>query len=144
MAAKNIRVFIAEDSPHVVNALKTLILDIQGTELIGHASDAVTAAEQIRRTNPDVAILDIRLTSGSGLDLLRSIRRAALVDDSPGVPVTIIFTSHAEAQLRQVCLKLGADYVFSKAGDAERLANVLRSLVELRSSALAGGTGETL
>jgi DNA-binding NarL/FixJ family response regulator len=137
VAAKNVRLFIAEDSPHVLSALKTLILEIEGAELIGHASDAAIAAEQIRSANPDVAILDIQLSSGSGLDVLRSISR-----DESGAPVTIVFTSHVEAQLLRICRKLGADYVFNKAADIERLVSVLRALVELRSSASAGSTGE--
>lgn len=126
--------FIAEDSPHVLDALKTVISEIEGAELIGHASDAATAAEQIRRMHPDVAILDIRLASGTGLDVLRSIKRADRPDDCPGVPVAIIFTSQIEARIRRICLELGADYVFNKADDAERLANVIRSLVAVRSS----------
>lgn len=120
--------FIAEDSPHVLNALKILISEIEGAELIGHASDAATAAEQIRRMNPDVVILDIRLASGTGLDVLRSIKRAGPPDHCPGVPVTIVFTSQVEARIRQICLKLGADYVFSKADDTEHLGSLLRSL----------------
>jgi len=131
-------VFVAEDSPHVLNALKAMILEIEGAELIGHASDAATAAEQIRRTNPDVAILDMQLASGNALDVLRSIHRPY---ESSGAPVVIVFTSHVETQLRETCLKLGADYVFNKAKDAEALANVLRSLVALRSPT-PDGAGE--
>ena len=130
--------FVAEDSPHVLNALKDMILEIEGAELIGHASDAATAAEQITRTNPDFAILDMQLASGSGLDVLRSIRQT---DRISGTPVMIVFTSHGGARLRETCLKLGADYVFNKAKGAETLANVLRSLVALRSPT-PDGAGE--
>jgi two-component system, NarL family, response regulator DevR len=142
VSVKTVRVFIAEDSPHVLNALGNILLEIEGMELIGHASDAATAAAQIRRTRPDVAILDIRLASGSGVDVLRSIRHGAPEDESSAAPVTIVFTSHIEPRLRQVCLKLGADYIFNKADDAERLAGVLTSLVKLRSTAQARDEGE--
>ena len=120
---RNLRVFVAEDSAHVLRALKSLLLSITGVEVIGEATDAATALASIRQGEPDVAILDLRLSASSGLDILRGLQ-----SDSKQPPVRIVFTNQAESRWRSVCAKLGADHFFNKSADADRLADLVRAM----------------
>ncbi|MBG6055770.1 DNA-binding NarL/FixJ family response regulator [Salinibacterium sp. CAN_S4] len=69
-----IRVFLLDDHELVrrgINALLSAEVDI---EVVGEASTAAQAIGRIRATAPDVAVLDVRLPDGSGIDVCRDIR----------------------------------------------------------------------
>jgi two-component system, NarL family, response regulator DevR len=69
-----IRVFLVDDHELVrrgINALLSAEIDI---EVVGEASTAAQAIGRIRATTPDVAVLDVRLPDGSGIDVCRDIR----------------------------------------------------------------------
>jgi two-component system response regulator DevR len=118
-----LRIYIVEDSMFVLEALTALASIIDGASVIGVSGHASEAILHIAAIAPDVVILDIRLASGSGLEVLRAIRTA-----SETTPVVIIFTGYMPEVLRRLCFEQGADYAFSKATDFDKLADVLRAL----------------
>lgn len=122
--ARNLRIFIAEDSAHVLSALSSLLQSIEGVEIIGHASEAPAALDSIRSARPDVAILDLQMARGSGMDVLRGLQA-----DGVNQPVRIVFTNQTEPRWRTACTALGADYFFNKAADGARLADTVRSML---------------
>jgi CheY-like chemotaxis protein len=66
-------IMLAEDDPGMLYLLKTL-LKLEGlsvTELDPEEKDILSA---IRRANPDVLLLDVHLTQGNGMDVLREMR----------------------------------------------------------------------
>jgi DNA-binding NarL/FixJ family response regulator len=123
-AARNtMRVFIVEDSPVFARAIADLVVEIERIDVIGFATDAVRAKDDIQRLNPDVVILDIRISGGSGLDVLKSVRQRSRL-----TPVAIMFSGNTEPGYRRECLKQGADFVFDKSQDYDRLVEVLRAI----------------
>lgn len=63
----------------------------------------------------DLAIVDIFLARGSGLNLLRALQ-------AQGSPVErVVLTNHATPALRRQCLSLGASRVFDKSGEIDAL-----------------------
>jgi DNA-binding NarL/FixJ family response regulator len=68
-----IGVVVADDQPLVRLGLRVLIETEDDLELLGEAEDGRAALDLVRRTHPDVALLDIRMPLLDGLAALREI-----------------------------------------------------------------------
>ena len=68
-----IRVLIADDSAVVRDALAALIESEAALELAAAAGDAAEAVELAAREQPDVAVIDLRMPGGGGVDAARGI-----------------------------------------------------------------------
>lgn len=126
-----LKIFIAEDSTLVCQRLVDMFSEIErpeAIELIGQAEDAQGAIEVIRRLKPDVAILDICLTEGSGIQVLEAVK-------SNGIsPVVIMLTAFPYPQYRTKCLEAGADYFFDKLTEFDRVVEVVAELCETQTA----------
>ena len=71
-----IRVFLVDDHEIVRRGVAELINAEADLEVVGEASTSGQALGRIAATLPDVAVLDVRLPDGSGIDLCREIRSA--------------------------------------------------------------------
>lgn len=103
-----IKVFIVDDSPVVRERLITQLDELTGVEIVGQAENVAEAISAIGNLQPDVVILDIRMSDGSGIDALRNIKR-----DGAG-PIVIILTNYPFPGYRQRCLQAGADFFLDK------------------------------
>lgn len=70
------RVFLVDDHEIVRRGVAELIDSQDDLEVIGEAGTVAHALARIAATVPDVAVLDVRLPDGSGIDLCREIRSA--------------------------------------------------------------------
>ena len=68
------RILIVDDHPLVRAGLAQLIGDCPDLEVCAEAADMAEALRQIDSTNPDLAIIDLSLAGGSGLDLIEHIK----------------------------------------------------------------------
>jgi len=75
-----IRVFLVDDHEVVRRGIADMINAEPDLEVVGEASTARQAVARVAATVPDVAVLDVRLPDGSGIDVCRTIRSA-----NPGV-----------------------------------------------------------
>jgi two-component system response regulator DevR len=71
-----IRVFLVDDHELVRRGIAGLLSVEPDIEVVGEASTALQARSRILATSPDVALLDVRLPDGSGIDVCRDIRSA--------------------------------------------------------------------
>lgn len=69
-----IRVFLVDDHEVVRRGLASLIDIEEDLEVVGEAGNVNDALSRIPATRPDVAILDVRLPDGDGIELCREIR----------------------------------------------------------------------
>ncbi|MCS5716560.1 response regulator transcription factor [Herbiconiux sp. CPCC 205763] len=69
-----IRVFLVDDHEIVRRGIGDLLDAEQDVEIVGEAGTVGQATGRIAATLPDVALLDVRLPDGSGIDLCRDIR----------------------------------------------------------------------
>ncbi len=99
--------------------LAALLLTLPNVEIGGQAGTAPQAIAAIAERRPDVVILDISMPGGSGLDVLRAVKRTA-----PST-VVIVLTMHPYQQLGAGCAAAGADVYFEKNAEFGRLAAVL-------------------
>ncbi len=68
------RVFLLDDHEIVRGGLRDLIDAEEDMEVVGEASTAEEALNRVPPTRPDVAVLDVRLPDGSGVEVCREIR----------------------------------------------------------------------
>ncbi|SDR27540.1 response regulator [Thermostaphylospora chromogena] len=71
-----IRVFLLDDHEVVRRGVAALLEAEDDIEVVGEAGTAASALARIPALRPDVAVLDVRLPDGSGVDVCRDIRSA--------------------------------------------------------------------
>ena len=69
-----IRIFLADDHEVVRRGVRDLLTAEDDLEVVGEASNAAEAITRIPLERPDVAILDVRLPDGDGIEVCREIR----------------------------------------------------------------------
>jgi DNA-binding NarL/FixJ family response regulator len=116
------KVLIADDSEIVRERLAYLLGDVEGLQIVGQAEDAVEGRDLAAALKPDVAIIDVRMPRGSGVDVLRAIKR-----DNPDATV-IMLTNFVDPEARALCLAQGADYFFDKSIEFDQAVAVLREM----------------
>ncbi|WSU98037.1 response regulator transcription factor [Streptomyces sp. NBC_01023] len=71
-----ISVFLLDDHEVVRRGVHELLAMEDDIEIVGEAGTAADALARIPATRPDVAVLDVRLPDGSGVEVCREIRSA--------------------------------------------------------------------
>src|SRR3954470_19869377 len=74
MADVPIRVFLLDDHEVVRRGVRDLLEAESDIEVVGEAGTAEEAVGRIPATSPDVAVLDVRLPDGSGVEVCRDVR----------------------------------------------------------------------
>ena len=74
MDSVTVRIFLLDDHEVVRRGLRGLLEAEDDLEVTGEASTAEEALRRIPATRPDVAVLDVRLPDGSGVEVCREIR----------------------------------------------------------------------
>jgi len=69
-----VTVFLLDDHEVVRRGVRELLEDAGGIEVIGEASNAADAPGRVHALDPDVAVLDVRLADGDGVEVCRDIR----------------------------------------------------------------------
>lgn len=100
MATDPIRIVIAEDEPLIRLDLKES-LEEEGYEVVGEAGDGAEAVELVRRHEPDLAILDIKMPGVDGLAAARDIVGERLA-------AVIILTAFSQRELIEQARDAGA------------------------------------
>ena len=70
----SIRVFLLDDHELVREGIRSLLESDENIEVVGEAANADEALTRIPLAEPDVAILDVRLEAGSGIEVCREAR----------------------------------------------------------------------
>jgi DNA-binding NarL/FixJ family response regulator len=68
-----IRIFLVDDHEVVRRGISELLGAQADFEIVGEAGTAAQARTRIAATRPDVAVLDVRLPDGSGIDVCRTV-----------------------------------------------------------------------
>src|SRR5208283_5036495 len=96
---KRARILIVDDHPAVREALATRIGRQPDLEVCGEAANISEALHLIAETQPDVAVIDISLTTGSGIDLIKRIK-----DRSESVRM-LVWSMHSESLYAERALR---------------------------------------
>lgn len=120
----DLKVFVVEDSAIVRERLIEMIREVDGVEIVGEADSYGTAVEGIMASRPDVAILDISLADGSGIDVFAYVK--------PHLPqlMGIMLTNYTSPQHLRASAEAGAEYFLDKSVDFERITEILERMIE--------------
>jgi two-component system, NarL family, response regulator DesR len=117
------RVLIAEDQAMVRGALASLLSLEDDFEVVAQVSRGDEVLDAARTAQPDVALLDIEMPGGSGLDAASELRQAL-----PGCRILILTTFGRPGYLRRA-MEGGADGFLLKDAPASELAAAIRRAV---------------
>ena len=121
-----IRVVVVDDQALVRMGLHTLLDAEDDMELVGEAADGQEAVELIRRTVPDVVLMDIRMP---GLDGLEALRRIVAEPALAGVRVIMLTTFDLDEYVFEA-LRLGASGFLLKDAEPTELLRAIRVVAE--------------
>lgn len=116
-------VILIEDSPVLRQTLGARLDELAAVAVVGEAEDENSALELLQRRQPQLAILDLELKTGSGFGVLRAICRAP---ERFGRPRAVVFSSHGNAVVRARCHALGVERFFDKASQFNDLLAYVR------------------
>jgi len=117
--AKRSRVFIVDDSAEIRGRLGELLEHVARAIVVGEADSEQSAIDGILSARPDVVILDLHLSTGTGVEVLRSVRRQ---NHSIGF---IVLTNHPTPHYRRICLDLGASHFLDKNDDFMKVNEII-------------------
>lgn len=122
-----IRIVIADDSELVRVGLQTLLQGVAGITVCGVGSTAAEALDLCRRERPDVALLDIRMPDGTGIDVCRRLLSEA------GDTRVLFLTSSSEQDIVDEAIRSGAHGYLLKEINTQALLQAIRDVAAGRS-----------
>src|SRR4051794_32548372 len=115
-----IRVFLVDDHEIVRRGLSGLVGAQPDMEVVGEAATVRQSVGRIEATQPDVAVLDVRLPDGSGIDVCREVRSRL-----PSVACLILTSFDDDTAVTAAVLAGAAGYVLKDIGGS-RLVDAIR------------------
>lgn len=122
-ARKRARVLIVDDHPAVREALSLRISRQPDLEVCGEAVDVKEALHIVASARPDVAVVDLSLKNGSGLDLIKRMSDR----DSP-VRI-LVWSMHSEALYARRALRAGALGYITKDQATDKIIEAIRRVI---------------
>ena len=117
------RVLIVDDHPAVREALAIRIGRQRDLEVCGEAADMSEALRLIADARPDVAVVDISLKDGDGIDLIKRIRDR---DDRVRI---LVWSMHSEALYAERALRAGALGYVNKEQATDTIVEAIRRVL---------------
>jgi DNA-binding NarL/FixJ family response regulator len=124
--ANHKQVFLVDDHPLVREWLTNLINKRPDLQVCGEAASAPEARQRIGDLQPDIAIVDITLASGSGLELIKDLQA-----QHPAVAV-LVLTMHDETVYALRALRAGARGYIMKCEATTKIIQAIRTVLEGR------------
>jgi len=113
MGVRCMRILLADNQPKVRFALRVLLEQRPGLEVVGETVDADDLLAQVETLCPDLVLLDWTLRGRAMVDLLLALREIC--------PCVYVIVLSGRPEVRQDALGAGADAFVSKADSPEHL-----------------------
>jgi two-component system response regulator DesR len=127
------RIFLADDSAAIRERVAGLLAD-RAMNVVGQAETPQASIHGILAAHPDVVVLDVQLDGGTGLEVLRAVRRA-----EPGIAF-VVFSNNAGPAYRRRYLAEGATAFLDKSTEFQQLAGAVSAA---RSTPFTASTAPT-
>jgi DNA-binding NarL/FixJ family response regulator len=118
----SIRIALADDHRMLREALRSLLLNEPGIEIVGEASDGRSALKLATELAFDVFVVDIGMPGLNGIEVAQQLRR-----QRPSVKI-LALSAHTDKQFVIEMLKAGASGYVSKAAAATDLVGAIKTL----------------
>jgi DNA-binding NarL/FixJ family response regulator len=121
-----INVVLVDDHELVRTGFRMILAAQPGIEVVGEAADGDEGLALIRRTRPDVALVDVHMPHLSGIELTDRVRKSRLATR------VVILTVVNEAPFPKRLIEAGASGYLTKGCAAEELVRAVRQVAEGR------------
>jgi len=123
-AKSRTRILVVDDHPAVREALASRIGGQPDWEVCGEAEDIHEALHLIETTKPDLAVVDISLKTGNGIDLIKRI-----VSRNDQVRI-LVWSMHPESLYAERALRAGAMGYINKDQATDRIIDAVRQILD--------------
>jgi DNA-binding NarL/FixJ family response regulator len=113
-----LRVVLVEDSALLGQLLRDMLAEIEGVDVVAVAAGESAALRALQEQPSDLVIVDLQLTDGSGVAVLRTLR---LEPECYGRPVAVVLSNNGDPRLRSCCRALGVERFFDMALQMDEL-----------------------
>lgn len=117
-----IRVFLLDDHEIVRRGVRELLESADDLEVVGEAGTAAEALHRVPATSPDVAILDVRLPDGSGIEVCRELRSSM-----PDLKCLMLTSFNDDEALFDAVMAGAAGYVLKEVRGSDLIESVRRA-----------------
>lgn len=122
MGVEPVRVFIVDDHELLRSGLRGALEASGGIEVVGEADRFEGTADAIASAAPDVAIIDVRLGDGNGVELCRQLRARAAATRC------LVFTSATGEEGLYQSIRAGASGFLLKRASADEIVRAVRAV----------------
>jgi DNA-binding NarL/FixJ family response regulator len=119
-----IRIMLAEDHALVRQGTRRILEEHPDLTVVGEAENGEQALELVRRLNPDVAILDIRMPKLGGVDVARQINGC-----SPNTRI-LVLSAYDDDEYILALMEAGITGYLLKTAQANELVEAVRSVAQ--------------
>ena len=117
-----IRCIIVDDHTLFREGLRHVLESDPDLQVVGEASDAIHAIEEVRKLRPDIVLMDISMPGVSSFEAARQIEK-----ESPGTRL-IFLTMHEDEEYLLLCLEVGAFGYILKDAPPPKLIQAVRDV----------------
>jgi YesN/AraC family two-component response regulator len=117
------KIVIADDSSLLRDRIKSLVISVNNNSVVYEAENGADALQIIKKREPDLVILDIRMPEMNGIEVLKKIRELKMK-----VKVCIL-TNYAYPIYKRRCFEAGADFFLRKTEDFEEIEIIVSDML---------------
>lgn len=121
---KPVNILVVDDHPLVRSGLRLLIDGEQDLCVCAEAGSIAEALIELENSKPDLAIVDVSLPDGSGLDLIKRMHA-----HHPDLPV-LVSSMHNDDLFSERVLRTGAKGYINKQEAAEKVIDAIRQVLQ--------------
>lgn len=118
-----LNILLVDDAASVRQALRWLLDEEPGFQVVGEAADGDTAVQLCQDLIPDVVILDIDLPQKNGFRVTRLLK-----ETMPQIQV-IVLSGHGDTKTRHLATEVGADGFVEKSDGWQALLTQMEEVV---------------
>ncbi|KVE24874.1 two-component system response regulator [Burkholderia singularis] len=123
-----VSVYLVDDAKPVRCRIAARLGALAGIAVVGEAEDLAAALAGLSACQPDIAIIDLRLADGNGLELIAALSRRV-----PRV-VTVVLTNLSGPAFRAASRAAGADFFFDKTVEFDAACKTIEAIAHERRS----------
>jgi DNA-binding NarL/FixJ family response regulator len=124
MTKPKTRIFLVDDHP-IVRRVLQLLISLEGDMMVcGEAESAPVAVEKVEASKADLAVIDLALKSGSGLELIKQLR-----SQNPRLKL-LVFSMRDEGIYAERALRAGANGYITKEEGTEKALEAIRLILQ--------------
>ena len=114
-----LRILLADDHPLTRSGLATWLEAEEGIELVGQTADGESAWTMLLETQPDLALLDIEMPNGSGIEIAERIMKRKLPTN------VLMLTAYSAQQYVMASVRAGAKGFILKSAPFDQLRQAI-------------------